>query len=499
MDSTPADPSQVQQAPPISPPSSSDPHFAASSTLSSLPSLPPPVGQATTGNDREGSSAPPLPATPATFGASPPLPPLPGQADRRISLSESLAQLQGEAAFATRPAAQVQAPPLVAEAVVLEQEVPAQADSPAEPFIEGLTAREIFVRLPEHDPVSALLDKYLPPQQRPHRDLSGNWEGQTLEMLIANRNYRATARYAYNAITQAPPERTAYILSHWLLRFHSLLRLRLIPQLAAELSTLLSLLPPFTCLALSPLAFPPGTPRFHPAVPFDLHVLAASLPSLQGNKLGAVEALSALLRSTKEEMWERKRAGKAEEEELWKRRAERLGRMLTDLLSEIKAPAAATAILASATPSPAIFRSLSRLHFATGNLAAFSRQAEGSSNEHEKRELVVLGLVAQGQWAEAEQELRKLVEEAPDDVEAVNNLAVVLLYLGKLNEAITLLTGLISSKPSLAYHDETLLFNLCTLFELRTEQALGQKVRLLRSAAEYGAQGIDAGAFKLAL
>lgn len=66
-------------------------------------------------------------------------------------------------------------------------------------------------------------------------------------------------------------------------------------------------------------------------------------------------------------------------------------------------------------------------------------------------------------------------------------------------QAITHLTTLFSSRPALAYNDETLLFNLCTLFELRSEQAFAHKVRLLRSAAEFGAQGLGAECFKLPL
>jgi len=37
---------------------------------------------------------------------------------------------------------------------------------------------------PQDDPLSALLERYLPANQRPQRDLSGNHQGQTLDELI---------------------------------------------------------------------------------------------------------------------------------------------------------------------------------------------------------------------------------------------------------------------------------------------------------------------------
>ncbi|GAA6028780.1 hypothetical protein JCM8097_007391 [Rhodosporidiobolus ruineniae] len=488
-------PNQPQLLPPSSSSSSSVPPLAPSAQPAHS-HLPPPVPLAVPQQDY--STAPAPSAPPADFGSSPPLPPLPPSANPQQpqSLSDSLAQLQGEAVFATRPPPQVvqpEAPPIPTPVQQLEEEGAA-----GEFFIAGLTAKELFVRLPEQDAVSALLDKYLPPQQRPQRDLSGDWTGQTLSSLIASRNYRGTARYAYNAITQSTPEKTSYLLSHWLLRLHSLLRLRLVPQLAAELSALFALLPPSFCLA-APDVFPSETPRFHLAVPFDLHVLAAALPGLQGDKAVGAERLTALLKNTKEEMWAAKRAGRGEDEALGRGRAARVGKMLADLLVEIKATSSAITLLTSATPSPTLHRQLSRLHFSTGNLAGLSAHVGEIADERERREVGVLELVAQGKWAEAEGELRSLVEETSEDVEVVNNLAVVLLYSGKLDEAIALLSGLLSSNPSYAYNDPTVLFNLATLTELRTEQAGAQKIRMLRSAAEFGGQALDAGPFKLAL
>lgn len=86
--------------------------------------------------------------------------------------------------------------------------------------------------------------------------------------------------------------------------------------------------------------------------------------------------------------------------------------------------------------------------------------------------------------------------------QVINNLAVTLLYQARLNEALALLTTALADQPRLAYHSEPILFNLATLQELRTEQATGAKVRVLRELARSqgaGGQGIRSGCLKLAL
>jgi hypothetical protein len=87
----------------------------------------------------------------------------------------------------------------------------------------------------------------------------------------------------------------------------------------------------------------------------------------------------------------------------------------------------------------------------------------------------------------------------PPFTQTLNNLAVVLLFSSKLPEAITVLTSLLSSNPSLGYSSETVLFNLATLMELRTEAALTAKIELLRGAVEHGGEALRGGCLKLAV
>lgn len=80
------------------------------------------------------------------------------------------------------------------------------------------------------DGLTPLLEKYLAPQDRPARDLTGDAHGKGLDEMIvgahlymhyltdrvleqAERKWRCVARFCQDTITNASPERTSYILS----------------------------------------------------------------------------------------------------------------------------------------------------------------------------------------------------------------------------------------------------------------------------------------------
>ncbi|KAJ8293790.1 Trafficking protein particle complex subunit 12 [Rhodotorula toruloides] len=483
----------------------SPPHQSSSLQSPPLPPLPPSEGVP--------SGAPasytPFPSTETRHQLShdtlpPPVPASPPSINRQQSLAETLKELQEQAAFVPRSSvvrtAAANVP--IAVSTVVEPEVGVE-ESVSELYIAGLTARELFVRLPESDDVSLLLEKYLRPEHRPARDLSGEWRGKTLNELIATHNWRGVARYSYDAVTQSPPEQTAYILSHWLLRFQALVRLRLFQPLAVELASVTSLLPPSSCFGPVELSEPSEAdiPLFHPAVPFELHVLVASLPSLQGQQSRSVELVTMLIRSCKEALWAAKKESKEADQRIWTSRVERLGVLLAGLFAEVKASPSASSLLSSATsPSSAVLSALCRLGISAGEMTSLDRSLSATPAEDPakaRRRIQILRDVADGKYVEAEVELRRLVDEDADDVEARTNLAVVLLYLARVEEATTHLISLLSTHPHIAYNSPTILFNLCTLFEISTEHATAKKVGLLRDAARYGAQGIERGCFKL--
>lgn len=156
MDNLPVDPSTAQKTPDLP-----SPFLHPTSSAQPLPSAVHPAPADLTLPSTSSETANILSSSqPASFGSSPPLPPLPPQ-EQRISLSESLAQLQGEAAFVPRPPQPPAQPQAVAGGVLAEPGQPKRAiDESVEFYISGLTARELFVRLPE------VRSRLPPPQKR---------------------------------------------------------------------------------------------------------------------------------------------------------------------------------------------------------------------------------------------------------------------------------------------------------------------------------------------
>ncbi|ORY64733.1 hypothetical protein BCR35DRAFT_308627 [Leucosporidium creatinivorum] len=494
-----------------------------SPTISEQAALPPPIpptaapAPAPVAHPTASTLAPPISAstynqpTPPHL-SSPSLPTLPP----KDVLATSLQQLSGEAAFLPRSAVErtpsnTLYPHGNNPDLSLQPAAAPMSRQPTELYIPGLMSTSLFVLLPVTDSLTPIIEKYLPPNQRPPRDLSGAWRGRTLDQLIASRSWRAIAEYCHDSIMEASPEQTSYLLSLWSLRLQCLLRLHLIEHLTTELSALFALLPPSTYLAFAPPPPSPESPRFHPAVPFELHILLASLHGLRGERERTVESLAAVLRSIKEEMWAAKRKGEEgeREEKAWRERAERVGGILMSVLTDLRAAPSATTLISSSSSyatSPSLLQALTRLHVSTGDLDSLSVSSaalealpspEGPSRIVRKAR--ALAKVARGEWADAEADWRALVEEDKEDAEAVNNLSVVLLFSSKLSEAIRVLTTLLSSNPAKGYSSETILFNLATLLELRTEQALPAKLELLRGAIEHGGESLRGSCLKLSV
>lgn len=183
--------------------------------------------------------------------------------------------------------------------------------------------------------MTALSEKYLAPNHRPPRDLTGDWKGRSLEQLINARSWRAVAEYCHDEIMASSAEKTSYLLGHWCLRLQALLRLGLFDHLATELAALFALLPPSSYRA-SLQSIPPSAeePPFHPAVPFELFVLLAALPGLRGDPDTSIEELTELLKACKHEMWSQ--APETPRRAMWRTRAEQVAAVLSAMLAQIR-------------------------------------------------------------------------------------------------------------------------------------------------------------------
>jgi Flp pilus assembly protein TadD len=106
-------------------------------------------------------------------------------------------------------------------------------------------------------------------------------------------------------------------------------------------------------------------------------------------------------------------------------------------------------------------------------------EGEGKGNDKAEATLNALLKIAEGDYHAAVQAWTELHFEYRDDAMITQNLAICLLYTGKISEARKLLTDLTAVSPP--FH--ALTFNLCTLYELCTEKSQDRKMALAERIA----------------
>ncbi|KAL5633425.1 hypothetical protein ACGC1H_003798 [Rhizoctonia solani] len=197
-------------------------------------------------------------------------------------------------------------------------EITPRASPTNEIVIEGLNHPTLFLPIPTTDPLNALLSKYIPVEARPHRDLVGRYEEQTLETLVMSNSWRALARMAKDQIVATPSSETALILDLWSLRLTSLARMRLFNQATAECSNLYSVL---NTISL------PLTRR--QIVPYELDVLHARTMYWAGDIRGYLDELVRLIGVCKS-------LARRDEKGVWTERGMRTGMMVVTQLIEMQ-------------------------------------------------------------------------------------------------------------------------------------------------------------------
>ncbi|KAH9967235.1 hypothetical protein BC827DRAFT_1123148 [Russula dissimulans] len=411
--------------------------------------------------------------------------------------------------------------PPVPESPVFDKPVPplpVVSDTESEPEAPAVRLPQLvlpimFLPIPNTDPLTSLLTKYISnPERRPQRDLTGEWKRTDFHTLVMTNSWRALARMARDRIVDADPEDVPLVLNAcimlWSLRLSSLARLRLFNQASAEATNL------FGALA----AIAPPSARTHVLeylLPFELDVIHARVKYWAGDPHGYADALGALLRRCRR----RARAARLDaDRQMWIERAARVGLIAASHFIEIKDFAAATALLEplatqqqqqqqqqqQSTKTNSELRSaLARVYLQAGQLdqaeAHLAAVAADPSAPGSTKTLNAAFLAsARGDWDAAGEHLRALLV-AQDDVNysAVNNLAVALLGQGKLKEGIQVLETAFESSPSTLAMAEPFLFNLSTLYELRSSIAADKKRELLIEIAKWSGDGLRTTCLKM--
>ncbi|CAG9864286.1 unnamed protein product [Phyllotreta striolata] len=143
-------------------------------------------------------------------------------------------------------------------------------------------------------------------------------------------------------------------------------------------------------------------------------------------------------------------------------------------------------------PKQALLSALGRLHLQMGNISGaevcFKEAEEAKTSSTGVRELVDRGLlsIAQSAFDDGYVYFQRASHLEPTNVMILNNMGVCLLYGGHLKEAIQVLESAISSNPVHALN-ESLLLNLCTLYDMESSKGRMKKFALLRQISRYQA------------
>ncbi|KAK0239157.1 hypothetical protein EDD85DRAFT_829234 [Armillaria nabsnona] len=366
-------------------------------------------------------------------------------------------------------------------------------------YLPGLVLPTMFLPIPNTDPLTTLLTKYIyPPDKRPFRDSTGEWQHTNFHTLVMTNSWRALARMARDRLVTSDPEDLASILGLWYLRLACLARLRLFNQTSAECTNLFSV--------LNGIA-PPSAREwvFERILPFELEVMHARLKYWAGDHIGYLDLLCSLLSKCRT----KSRTSKNDPTSvaMWQERGARLALIMASQLMEMNDFGAATKLLEplcnqNASASSALRSTIARIYLQAGQIDMatmhFSIVAADSSVDPSAKDLnAALLASANGQWERASEVLRRILEKDAENYAVVNNLAVTLLGQGKLKEGIAVLEKALKTSPSSVVVAEPFLFNLSTLYELRSATGADKKRDLLIEVAQWSGDGLRTTCLKL--
>ncbi|KAG8887137.1 hypothetical protein FRB98_000446 [Tulasnella sp. 332] len=287
----------------------------------------------------------------------------------------------------------------------------------------------------------------------------------------------------------------------WHLRLTSLTRLRLFNQAAAECNNLFAVL----------RNIQPDLVRIYvldSLLPFELEVTYARTRYWAGDPYGYLDELYALLRKCK---MCSKSATSATDIEMWKERAVRVGLIMASQLLEMKDHTAAAALLLplcnptspdAPPPSIELLSAVARIYMDSGDIESAEqliRRVENDPSCDNTTKEINRALLASARldWKTAVENLRSAIQREPGNPLVANNLSVVLLSTGNLQEGIHYMETALRASPGTVGNVEPFLFNLATLYELRTASNFDKKCGLLLEIAEWAGDGLRTNCLKL--
>ncbi|XP_065843240.1 trafficking protein particle complex subunit 12-like [Oscarella lobularis] len=400
-----------------------------------------------------------------------------------------------------------------------------------------LTSPGISIEGPYPDPISELLKKYGMDVDALRRQMMSSYsvvpDSKGFQTLVAGGHYRAaldlTGKFlAANGQGMEGRDLIRALHTHktlqvWFCRFALLCKLKMFNVAHTELEAFHDFDQPDLYFEYHPDIYPEKKGSL---VPFSFRLLAAELPQYLGKQQEALDKLYRLLDACKKVLgnlsgglaedgsdWTIAHPGKDEREvllALWNQRKIQVLFSIGNCFVNLKEYRLAVLTFESLVDAEnvnkvALLSGIGRLRLQLGDIEggkltfdkAEQLLAASSANE---RDIVIqtnraFVCVALGQYDKASVYFRGVTKLDSSSASAVNNLAVCLLYQGRLKEALTVLEEMIWKNPDDLH--ESILFNLCTAYELESSKTTQRKKSMLELAAKYCTDAVNAECLKL--
>ncbi|GIY73726.1 trafficking protein particle complex subunit 12 [Caerostris extrusa] len=258
-------------------------------------------------------------------------------------------------------------------------------------------------------------------------------------------------------------------------------------------------------------------------VPFPLRLLLAELPQYQGNYQIALDNMYQILNII-QKMIKNVQNGCAEDGsmiklsdsrraaslEIWGKRERRVLYSILNCILTQKDYILAVSIInilmqKSKEEIPQLYSALGRIYLQLGDVKCaqdcFMKAAAAAKNyprnfQVEENINKALMEIAHNNNEEAFKYYEKAYSINPNNPMLANNLAVCLLYMGKLKESLELLERNIHNNPSSCLHDG-LLFNICTLYELESSRCAQKKLAMLELVSKHVGDSFNVNCLKI--
>lgn len=288
-----------------------------------------------------------------------------------------------------------------------------------------------------------------------------------------------------------------YSLQIWFFRIACLMKLKLFNEAETELAQFENFNKPQYFYNFQPVAYPN---RIGCMIPFGLRMLNAELSGYLGKADDSIAYLSKLLVDVNNILDTFK--GNENAWKIWCVRKSKVLYSLANILINRKNYEKALETLNKILNTPhmdkcSVWSCIGKLFIQMGNLKDASDSFVKAKNfsrddsKEDKTRILINGSlikIANSLYREAYELLLEASLLVPNNPTIINNMAFCLFYSGNLKDSIILIEKFIGNNPNKNVN-ESIVFNLCTLYELESAKAQQKKLKLLLWLNVYAGDG----------